>query len=141
MWCWSPTFAMRSSTETSLGSPHSGVDLAPKAGSKVVAPGNAVVALTAEAAGTGLVVLDHGFGLYTLLSGMDDVYVGEGESLRRGAVVGRMPREGKPLLHRVGPWATLGLNMVLTLGIAALSAWLPARRAARMGVTEALQVD
>ena len=69
------TFAMRSSTETSLGSPHSGVDLAPKAGSKVVAPGNAVVALTAEAAGTGLVVLDHGFGLYTLLSGMDDVYV------------------------------------------------------------------
>ena len=32
---WSATFAMRRTSETSLGSPHTGVDLAPRAGSEV----------------------------------------------------------------------------------------------------------
>jgi putative ABC transport system permease protein len=44
-------------------------------------------------------------------------------------------------LHFGVPWATLGFNTVITLGMAALSAWLPARKAARLGVTEALQFD
>jgi len=44
-------------------------------------------------------------------------------------------------LHFGVPWVTLGFNTVLTLAMAAVAAWLPARKAAALRVTEALQFE
>jgi len=82
------TFAMRRTSEQSIGIPHSGVDLAARG--EVRAANVGIVALVAEGPDARLVVIDHGLGMYTYYSGLSDVLVGEGQSLRRGAVIGRM---------------------------------------------------
>jgi murein DD-endopeptidase MepM/ murein hydrolase activator NlpD len=82
------TFAMRKTSETSLGLPHTGVDLA--AQGDVVASNVGTVALVAEGAGSRMVVIDHGFGLYTYYSGLGEVLVSEGQWIRRGTHIGRM---------------------------------------------------
>jgi murein DD-endopeptidase MepM/ murein hydrolase activator NlpD len=93
------TFAMRRATETSLGSPHTGVDLAARGGSDVVSAGIGVVAVVASGPGAKLVVVDHGLGLYTYYFGLGEVFVGEGQRLKRGAILGAMPESSRALLH------------------------------------------
>lgn len=93
------TFAMRSTSETSLGSPHTGVDLAPRAGSDVVSVGIGNVALIANGPGAKIVVIDHGLGLYTYYFGLGEVFVDEGARVRRGQMIGQMPVSGRTALH------------------------------------------
>lgn len=92
------TFAMRRTTEDSLGSPHTGVDLATRGGSEVIASGAGIVALIADAAHARLVVIDHGMGLYTYYFGLGEVFVDQNSWIRRGAVIGHMPRS-RSMLH------------------------------------------
>jgi hypothetical protein len=91
------TFAMRRTTENSLGMPHTGVDLA--AQGDVIAANVGTVALVAEGVGSWIVVIDHGYGLYTYYVGLGDVFVSEGQWVRRGAHIGRMSDSSKATLH------------------------------------------
>lgn len=93
------TFAMRRTSETSLGSPHTGVDLAPRGGSEVITAGIGVVSLVANGPGAKMVVVDHGYGLYTYYYGLGEVFVEEGMLLRRNEVIGIMPASSRGVLH------------------------------------------
>jgi murein DD-endopeptidase MepM/ murein hydrolase activator NlpD len=93
------TFAMRRSSETSLGSPHTGVDLATRAGADVVSAGLGVVAVVADGPGSKLIIVDHGYGLYTYYFGLGEVFVDEGMWLKRGRLLGRMPNSSRATLH------------------------------------------
>lgn len=86
------TFAMRRASETSLGSPHTGVDLAARGG--VISAGIGSVALIASGPGSKIVVIDHGLGLYTYYFGLGEVYVEEGQWVKRGMTIGAMGDRG-----------------------------------------------
>lgn len=93
------TFAMRRSSEDSLGSPHTGVDLAARPGSDVSAAGIGVVSLVANGPGAKIIVVNHGYGLYTYYFGLGEVFVEEGILLKRGEVIGKMPESSSAVLH------------------------------------------
>lgn len=93
------TFAMRRTSEDSLGSPHTGVDLATSGGSNILTAGVGRVALVADGPGAKIVVIDHGLGLYTYYFGLGEVFVDEGESVRPKKVIGAMPESPKGPLH------------------------------------------
>lgn len=93
------TFAMRRTSENSLGSPHTGVDLAARDGSQIVTAGVGRVAMVADGPGAKIVVVDHGLGLYTYYFGLGEVFVDEGDFLKRRSVVGRMPESSRSVLH------------------------------------------
>ncbi|HEY2773443.1 MAG TPA: M23 family metallopeptidase [Candidatus Binatia bacterium] len=93
------TFAMRRTSEESLGDPHTGVDLAARPGSDIAASAQGIVALVADVPGSKIVVLDHGLGLYTYYAGLGDVYVSEGDWVHHGAPIGRMPANSRAALH------------------------------------------
>jgi len=57
----------------------------------VQAPQNAIVSqLTQNDDGTSTVFLDHGRGLYSILTGLSDLSIEEGNGINRGAVIGRL---------------------------------------------------
>jgi murein DD-endopeptidase MepM/ murein hydrolase activator NlpD len=94
------TFAMRRTSDTSLGSPHTGVDLAPRGGAEVKSAGVGVVEVVATGpGGSKLIVVDHGFGLYSYYFGIGEVFVEEGAWVRNGGVLGTMPNSSKAVLH------------------------------------------
>jgi murein DD-endopeptidase MepM/ murein hydrolase activator NlpD len=93
------TFAMRRTSESSLGSPHTGVDLAARAGSDIMTAGVGRVAMVADGPGSKIVVIDHGLGLYTYYFGLGEVFVDEGAMIRRRTVLGRMPNSSRSVLH------------------------------------------
>ncbi|MFQ5521030.1 MAG: M23 family metallopeptidase, partial [Candidatus Methylomirabilia bacterium] len=69
--------------------PHSGVDYSAESGAPVTAANAARVALVAEQFFAGrLVVLDHGFGLYTFYFHLERVDVREGQLVERGQRIG-----------------------------------------------------
>jgi murein DD-endopeptidase MepM/ murein hydrolase activator NlpD len=113
------TFAMRRATEQSLGRPHTGVDLDARGGSDVIASGVGSVALVADGpggpGGDKIVVIDHGFGLYTYYFGLGQVLLDEGDWVRRGAVLGKM---GKGPLHFGARLAGAEVDPVSLPGIA-----------------------
>lgn len=113
------TFAMRRTSESSLGSPHTGVDLAARAGSDVITAGVGRVAMVAQGPGAKIVVVDHGLGLYTYYFGLGEVFVDEGQWVKHHTVIGAMPEEGRPTLHfgvrlagaEVDPVSLPGINL------------------------------
>jgi murein DD-endopeptidase MepM/ murein hydrolase activator NlpD len=91
------TFAMRQASEERLGPPHTGVDLDARGGSQVIASNIGSVALVATGpGGNKIMVVDHGYGMYTYYYGLGEVMLDEGDWVRRGAVLGTM---GKGPLH------------------------------------------
>jgi len=110
------TFAMRRTSETSLGSPHTGVDLAARAGSEVISAGIGTVALVADGPGAKIVVVDHGYGLYTYYFGLGEVFVDEGAWVKRGMPLGNMPSKG--VLHFGARLAGAQVDPVSLPGIA-----------------------
>ncbi|MBI4638219.1 MAG: M23 family metallopeptidase [Candidatus Rokubacteria bacterium] len=103
--------------------PHGGTDYAAPLGAPVVAANSGRVVLVAEYFFPGrLVVLDHGFGLYTLYFHLDAVSVTEGDLVDRGQPIGTVGATGRatgPHLHfgvqvgtaRVDPARLLGLSL------------------------------
>lgn len=77
--------------------PHYGVDVAADAGTPVRSPADGVVALAADDLyfTGGTVMIDHGFGLTTVLSHLDSVDVGVGQPVRQGDVVGAVGATGR----------------------------------------------
>ncbi|HVO83308.1 MAG TPA: M23 family metallopeptidase, partial [Syntrophobacteria bacterium] len=84
-------------------SPHTGLDLRAAVGEPVLASNSGRVALVGDFFFNGrAVVIDHGFGLYTMYFHLSEVKVKEGERVERGAVIGLAGATGRasgPHLH------------------------------------------
>jgi septal ring factor EnvC (AmiA/AmiB activator) len=78
-----------------LGSASRGMTLRTREGAPVVSPGDGQVRFAGPFRGYGnLVIIDHGGGMHSLLSGLDALYVSAGQDVLGGEPVGRM--QGSP---------------------------------------------
>jgi murein DD-endopeptidase MepM/ murein hydrolase activator NlpD len=82
---------------------HTGVDFAADEGTPILAAGDGVVVMASEYGGYGnATIIDHGGGLATLYGHQSAILVSEGQSVRRGQVIGRVGCTGActgPHLH------------------------------------------
>lgn len=107
--------------------PHAGADLRAQTGAAVLAPAAGKVVLAAELFYLGrTVILDHGYGLYSLYGHLSEISVKEGDIVEAGLALGKVGATGRatgPHLH----WAVkLGGARVDPFSLTALdfSAWL-----------------
>jgi murein DD-endopeptidase MepM/ murein hydrolase activator NlpD len=76
--------------------PHFGIDIAAPTGTPVTAAADGVVAMADDLYFTGgTVILNHGYGLTTTYSHMQDVWVVEGQALRQGEPLGTVGATGR----------------------------------------------
>jgi len=106
-------------------SPHTGVDLRAAEGTPVRVCNRGIVALVDELFFSGnSVVLDHGWGMYSMYFHLSEVLVQEGETVERGSVLGLAGSTGRatgPHLHwgvkingaRVDPLSLIELSQYL----------------------------
>jgi len=104
-------------------SPHSGVDISAELGEPVSASNAGRVMLARDLYFAGLsVILDHGLGLFTFYCHFSKLEVQEGQTVRRGDLIGLVGRTGRatgPHLHwsvrlqgsRVDPLSLLSLSL------------------------------
>jgi len=100
-------------------SQHTGVDLRAEEGTSILASNHGAVVLVDELFFSGKsVILDHGWGLYSMYFHLSEVLVKEGDLVRPGAILGRVGSTGRstgPHLHwgiringaRVDPFSLL----------------------------------
>ena len=97
------SFGRRSVFNGEARRPHSGTDFRAGKGVPVKAPNAATVVLTGDLYFSGkVVILDHGWGLYSYFAHLSSVDVAEGDRVTRGHVVGRVGATGRvtgPHLH------------------------------------------
>jgi murein DD-endopeptidase MepM/ murein hydrolase activator NlpD len=83
--------------------PHTGVDLQAEEGTPVLASNSGIVVLVDELFFAGnSVILDHGWGIYSMYFHLSEVLVSEGNRVSKGAVLGRVGSTGRssgPHLH------------------------------------------
>ncbi|MBE6177470.1 MAG: M23 family metallopeptidase [Rikenellaceae bacterium] len=79
--------------------PHKGVDLGAQRGTPIYATGDAVVEMTNRGGFNGgygrQVLLNHGFGYKTRYAHMHEVFVKQGDTVRRGDVIGTVGNTGR----------------------------------------------
>jgi murein DD-endopeptidase MepM/ murein hydrolase activator NlpD len=104
-------------------SPHTGVDLKAEEGTPVLATNSGIVVLVDELFFTGKsVILDHGWGLYSMYFHLSEVSVKNGDRVDTGTMLGRVGSTGRSTgahLHwgikmngaRVDPFSLLRLRM------------------------------
>ena len=96
-------FGMRLHPLTHKMTFHEGLDLAPGWGARVVASQDGKVNFAGIRAGYGrLIILDHGLGLTSWYAHLDEILVKPGQSVKRGALIGRVGNTGRvtgPHLH------------------------------------------
>ena len=84
-------------------SPHTGIDLRVEEGTPISACNSGIVVLVDQLFFSGKsVVLDHGWGLYSMYFHLSDALVREGDRVSRGAILGRVGSTGRssgPHLH------------------------------------------
>jgi len=94
---------LRSSPWTGKNEFHPGLDIADPVGTPVLASGDAVVEWVGERGGRGqTVILDHGQEINTLYAHLSEIFVSEGDRVRKGqriALVGNSGRSTGPHLH------------------------------------------
>jgi len=85
------------------GSKHRGVDISATYGERVIAPADGVVTFADFYAGYGrMIEIDHGHGFITRYGHLSSFAVAEGETVRRGQVIGHVGLSGRstgPHLH------------------------------------------
>ncbi len=113
---WEGTFLQpvegRISTEYSViryvngnteSSRHSGIDIAAPTGTPVLAANNGIVTFASDLIISGnVVVLDHGYGLFTSYVHMDKIHVEDGQEVAKGDIIGEVGSTGYstgPHLH------------------------------------------
>ena len=118
----STTFGLRRIINGQTKSPHTGVDLRAEKGASILASNDGIVVLVDHLFFSGKsVILDHGWGTYSMYFHLSETLVREGERVEKGAVFGRVGSTGRsqgPHLHwgiridgaRVDPLALLGLT-------------------------------
>lgn len=82
---------------------HEGIDIASPVGTPVIAAGDGTVTFSGYKGGLGkVIVLDHGFGISTVYGHNAELYVNEGQRIRRGVVLAAIGMTGRttgPHLH------------------------------------------
>jgi murein DD-endopeptidase MepM/ murein hydrolase activator NlpD len=82
---------------------HEGIDIAASTGTPIYASGDGVVTFAGYKPGLGkTVIIDHGFGLTTVYGHNSQLYVKDGDRVKRGvniSAVGRTGRSTGPHLH------------------------------------------
>ena len=119
----SDTFGLSRIINGKQSSPHTGVDLKGEEGTPVLASNSGMVVLVDELFFTGKsVILDHGWGLYSMYFHLSEALVKKGERVDTGTTLGRVGSTGRstgPHLHwgvklngaRVDPLSLLRLGM------------------------------
>ncbi len=103
------------------GSYHSGIDIAPGAGTPFVAPADGVVVLarTGFSLEGGLIIIDHGMGLNSAFLHASRIVVEEGEAVEQGQHIGNVGASGRatgPHLHWSLKWKDARLDPLLLTG-------------------------
>ena len=97
------SFGRRSVFNGQARSPHSGTDFRAGDGTRVKAPNAGTVVLTGDLYFSGnVVILDHGWGLYSYFAHLSAIDVAEGDIVTQGQVVGKVGATGRvtgPHLH------------------------------------------
>ena len=77
--------------------PHYGLDIAAKAGTKIVAPSDAEVVLTMEDSffNGKMIILNHGLGLNSIYSHLKKIYIKEGEKIKKGDLIAEVGNTGR----------------------------------------------
>ncbi len=89
-------FGRRSVFNGQPRSPHSGADFRAGTGTPIKAPNDGVVALATNLYFSGnVVIIDHGWGLYSYFAHLSAIDVAEGDRVRRGMVVGKVGATGR----------------------------------------------
>jgi murein DD-endopeptidase MepM/ murein hydrolase activator NlpD len=89
-------------------SPHTGVDLRAEEGTPVLACNSGVVVLFEELFFSGKsVIVDHGWGLYSMYFHLSEAFVKEGDRVSTGALLGRVGSTGRS----TGPHLHWGIRM------------------------------
>lgn len=88
---------------TKESSRHSGLDIANEQGTPIKAAHNGIVTFASDLIVSGnVVVLDHGYGLFTSYVHMHDIYVEKGQEVKQGDLIGEVGSTGYstgPHLH------------------------------------------
>ena len=103
--------------------PHAGTDIAAPLGTPVAAAGDGKVVLTAGDLfySGNVIIIDHGFGLYTIYAHLQNMDVKRGDKVKQGDIIGRVGQTGRatgPHLHwgasvggtRINPLSLLNIN-------------------------------
>ena len=100
---------------------HSGLDIAGGAGTTYVAPADGVVILAAQTPFSlegRLLMLDHGMGLNSAFLHASELFVSEGQQVRRGDPLGRIGSTGRatgPHLHWSVKWRESRIDPLLMI--------------------------
>lgn len=100
----SSSYGYRKDPFTNFKRMHHGIDLAGEVGIKIFATGNGICELAkANRYGYGKeIIIDHGFGYTTIYAHLNKIYVKEGETVKRGQLIGELGNTGRstgPHLH------------------------------------------
>ncbi|MFH2093196.1 MAG: peptidoglycan DD-metalloendopeptidase family protein [Pseudomonadota bacterium] len=89
-------FGYRTSPFTGQKEFHSGLDIANRSGTKILATANGKVSYAARKMYIGnLIVIDHGYGRVTRFGHLDKILVQEGQEVKRGDVIGLLGNTGR----------------------------------------------
>ncbi|MCK5541358.1 MAG: M23 family metallopeptidase [Desulfobacterales bacterium] len=92
----SSNFGYRRSPFTGLNEFHSGLDIANKKGTEIIAPANGKVSYAGQKLLIGnLITIDHGHGIVTKFGHLDKLFVNFGQNVKRGDVIGLMGNTGR----------------------------------------------
>ena len=93
-------FGMRRSPLSGHRQLHAGIDIAGPTGSPVHAPGEGGVTFAGRHGGFGkMVIIDHGYGISTVYGHNSEIFVKEGNMVKRGDLLARVGSTG----HSTGP--------------------------------------
>ena len=103
------------------GSFHTGLDIAPGAGTPFAAPADGVVVLARSGFSLegSLIIIDHGAGLNSAFLHAARILVNEGEAVRQGQIIGHVGASGRvtgPHLHWSVKWHAARLDPLLFTG-------------------------
>jgi len=97
------TFGLRRVFNDKARNPHTGVDIAASEGTQVGACNDGIVAFARELYLEGkTIIIDHGFGLYSIYMHLSEIQASEGDTVHTGEVVGLVGATGRvtgPHLH------------------------------------------
>lgn len=96
-------FGMKRIINKEERSPHSGIDIKADEGTPIAAPNNGRVALIDDQFfGGKTIVIDHGYGIYSILNHLSKIAVSDGQLVKRGKIIGYTGSTGRatgPNLH------------------------------------------
>lgn len=89
-------FAYRISPFTNKREFHSGLDIASRIGTKIIAPADGVVASIKKSDGMGIsITINHGYGFKTIYGHLSKVLVTKGQAVKRGSEIALMGNTGR----------------------------------------------